>query len=518
MAVVRPREARFARLAVERGILTREEVETLLDLKEQRQGNDLMLWESAVLRNMMDAGTAEKLLEEVGDLEVDKLDKFFLLRLLGRGGMGSVWLAETPEGEKVAVKVLDASLAGQRTYLTRFFREAQAATRLQHEGIVRGLAVGESAGHYYYAMEFVEGETAGEVLEREGPLPPKRATEIILEVAKALAYAHQQGIIHRDIKPDNIMLTAQGRAKLADLGLARLVQSELTQLTASGTAMGTPTYMAPEQCRDAKRADARSDIYSLGATWYHLLVGSPPFTGGSALEVMQKHVKEPLRWPRDIQTRVPRPVVLTIERMMSKAPNNRIQTMEEVVRLIETDCLGQRDIFKELGVKKVTTDVPFWHVKVRRGDRLEIVNIREDRLRVLLRRRRVPPDAPARRADERGPFVPIEKVPELAVSVPTRIQTAVPGVTTGTAGPAAAHPKRPATVRGALHDLVTHYDRYERKYRRKKQLKRLAGIAIKLFLAAVVVAGLALAYKYFSPRILEYFRSRSEARAGSSTP
>ena len=507
--MVTPRDNRFAQLAVERGVLTRAQVETLVAFEKQKQaqGTTLSLWDSAVLKNMMDAGQAETLRKDTGELDVEKLDRFALVRQLGRGGMGSVWLATTPENQKVAVKVLDSSLAAQRSFLTRFFREAQASIKLRHDHIVRGIAVGEATGHYYFAMEFVDGESVAAILGREGALPAQRAAEIILEVAEALAYAHENGTIHRDIKPDNIMLTSGGHAKVADLGLARLMHEEMTQLTATGTSMGTPAYMAPEQCRDAKRADARSDVYSLGATWYHMVAGKPPFSASSALELMQKQVRDPLRWAAELRTRIPRDVMLTIERMMAKSPNTRIQTMQEAARTIRDQCLGQRDILKELGVKEGAIRRPEWIIKVRKGDTVKEYRMPEHRLRELIRRGKVSPEVPARRADTQSVYAPVGRIRALAATpsatrratAPTRVEPRTP--------PKARGAKRPASTREGLRDLITHYDEYDRKYRRKRKFRKLAGAGLKLLILAAVIGGLILAYKYLWPHILEYIKS-----------
>ena len=341
--MVTPREKRFGKLAVESGIITRDQLLMLVgfESRKQAEGTNLTLWESAVLNKMMDAAQADKLLDDVGELDLEQLGKYKLIKHLGRGGMGSVWLAQAPDKTKVAVKVLHSSFAGDRGLLTRFFREAKSSSTLEHENIVHGVEVGESDGNYYFAMEYVEGESVQSILDREGTIPPQRAAEIIIEVAEALAYAHEHDTIHRDIKPDNIMMTRGGHAKLADLGLARVTQEGLTQLTGTGTSMGTPMYMAPEQCSDAKRADARSDVYSLGATWYRMVVGCPPFSGSSALELMQKHMTEALKWPTSARTTLRKGVILTIQRMMAKRPEARIQTMREVVETITKQCLGR---------------------------------------------------------------------------------------------------------------------------------------------------------------------------------
>ncbi len=219
-------------------------------------------------------------------------------------------------------------------------REAEACCGLRHENLVCGIGVGEDEGHYYFAMEYVDGPDVDHVLQTDGPLPVEVATDYIAQVADGLAYAHEQGIVHRDIKPGNIMVTSDGVAKLADLGLARCLNEGDSALTRTGTAMGTPFYMAPEQATDAKRADARSDIYALGGSWYHMIAGRPPFDGTTPVGLLLMHLKEPLKPLRTVVPGVPPAVSDTIERMMAKEPDDRIQTAVELARVIRAECMG----------------------------------------------------------------------------------------------------------------------------------------------------------------------------------
>ena len=418
-----PREGRFAKLAVEEGMITPAQLEAMRQYQEGKraEGATMSLWDSAVLQNTMDVSTAERLRELAGDLEVEKLDEYTLVQQLGRGGMGSVWLALGAGDQKVAVKVLNQSLAAERAFLTRFLREAEMSKMLQNEGIVRGLKAGEAAGHYYFAMEFVDGESVDGRLQRRGPFSAQESALIIQAAADALAYAHECGIVHRDIKPANIMLTREGKVKVADLGVAHLEGAEVTRLTATGVSMGTPYYMAPEQCRDAKRADARSDIYSLGATWFTMVVGKPPFTGDSPLEVMRKHMQEPLRWPAEARGHLPGGVVAVIELMMNKRPEARLQTMRDVVQMIEGKCLRERDIFEELGIEKGKQKAAggMWAIRVSKEGRAKEYRLPERKLRDLIRSGKLGADVPARRLGGPGDFEPIGTVAALAGELPT---------------------------------------------------------------------------------------------------
>ena len=514
--VLTPPERRFVEIAVEAGKLTRDEVETIVEFHDRKraEGDVVTLWDSAVITNVLDSGSAERLRSEAGNLDVEKLDEFTLVRHLGQGGMGSVWLAASPEHEKVALKVLFPSLAVQRPLVTRFLREAQVSIRLQHDRIIRGIAAGEAAGHYYFAMEFVDGGSVQALLDEQGALPPQRATEMILQVAEALAYAHENGIVHRDLKPDNMMLTSDGDVKLADLGLARLMEEGLTQLTGTGTAMGTPYYMAPEQCRDAKRADARSDMYSLGASWYHMIVGQPPFTGSSSLELMRKHERDPLRWPAMVRRQAPRGVVLTVERMMAKKPEARIQTMRQLVQIINEQCLGERDIRKELHLEETPDVKPLWEIRMEKDDGVKKFALPDERIRDLIRRGKLPPDLQVRRGGKGEVYRAMRNVPTLAALIPRMLlhtqakkdqANAGKGTARAKADEAGKKPKdkKDKKKRTTLHEFVTHFEDYERDYERKKQRKKLKKVIVALAILVPVVVALILVYKHFQPQIME---------------
>ena len=255
-----------------------------------------------------------------------QLGQYKLLRKLGQGGMGAVFLAEDSMLlRQVAVKVLPKKFAANQEFLARFKREAQAAGRLSHPNIVGAYAVGEEAGIPYYVMEYCAGESLEEVLKRTGRLPWQEAVALTKQIADGLGYAHTQGLLHRDIKPANILMTPEHQAKVLDLGLAKHLGEEGSTgfQTLSGTAVGTPHYIAPEQARGEKNLDGRADIYSLGATLYHLVTGSTPFKGATSPAIMAMHLTEEPPSPSALVPDLPDGLLQIIAKMMSKAPPDR---------------------------------------------------------------------------------------------------------------------------------------------------------------------------------------------------
>jgi tRNA A-37 threonylcarbamoyl transferase component Bud32 len=267
------------------------------------------------------------------DLVGKQVEDFRVLRRLGAGGMAEVFLAEQISLKRpVALKVLKQELldGSDDTHLRRFTQEATAAANLNHAHIVQVYAIGEHQGVHYIAQEYVPGLTLREWLRRNGPPDPLVAIRVLRQVALALQAAGEAGIVHRDVKPENILLTKKGDAKVTDFGLAQLSQTnERVQLTQVGITMGTPLYMSPEQVA-GKPLDHRSDLYSLGVTAYHLLAGNPPFRGETALSIAVQHLNSP---PEPLVTLRPDlPVALCelVDRMMEKRPELRYQTAADL--------------------------------------------------------------------------------------------------------------------------------------------------------------------------------------------
>jgi serine/threonine-protein kinase len=259
--------------------------------------------------------------------------RYELGELLGRGGMAEVYLGTDRVLQRpVAVKVLGAWLADDERFVERFRREALAAARLSHPDLVAVYDTGSDEGLHYIVMEYVPGETLADALHREGRLPAGRATAIARGVARALAVAHAAGIVHRDVKPANVMLGPDGRARVMDLGIARTLEGE--SLTRTTSVLGSPNYLSPEQAR-GDPVDARSDVYSLGCVLYEMLSGRPPFDADSPVAVAYKHVHEDPLPPSALEPAVPAPLDAVTLRAMAKDPGDRFQSAEELAAALD---------------------------------------------------------------------------------------------------------------------------------------------------------------------------------------
>src|SRR5256886_2430245 len=289
----------------------------------QERGVTSGCWRPVPPRCML-AATVSDLLDT---LRQTLADRYAVERELGRGGMATVFLAEDVKHHRpVAIKVLHAELAAALG-AERFLREIEIAARLQHPHILPLYDSGSVAGLLYYVMPFVEGESLRDRLTREKQLPLEDALRIATEVAGALAYAHSHGIVHRDIKPENIMLSA-GSAVVADFGIARAVTAAGAgeHLTQTGTIIGTPAYMSPEQATGRADIDGRSDEYSLACVVYEMLVGEPPFTGPTAQAVIARHSLDMVSPPSIVRSTIPDAVEAAILRALAKLPVDRYAT------------------------------------------------------------------------------------------------------------------------------------------------------------------------------------------------
>lgn len=281
-----------------------------------------------------------------------ELHGYRIVREIGRGGMGTVFLAQQLSLDRpVALKIMSKRWAGDPTFVARFTREAFAAAQLRHPNIVHIHDIGDVDGSRFFSMEYVPGRSLANLVRKQGKLDPETAVGYVLQAARGLKHAHERGMIHRDVKPDNLLLDEQGLVKVADLGLVKTATltpaddapvgtgsglgSLPPNMTGVKIALGTPAYMSPEQCRDATRVDARADIYSLGCTLYVLVTGRPPFQGTTAVELMTQQAYAPIVPPERIAARVPPELSAVIQRMMAKNADDRYQSMDEVIRTLE---------------------------------------------------------------------------------------------------------------------------------------------------------------------------------------
>src|SRR5262245_8756124 len=290
-----------------------------------------------------------------------RLAHFELIEPIGVGGMAAVLRARDSQLDRfVALKILPPEMASDAENIRRFHQEARSAAKLDHENIARVFFCGEDQRLHFIAFEFVEGENLRHVVERRGRLPAGEAVHYMLQVAAGLAHASRRGVVHRDIKPSNIIITPNGRAKLVDMGLARSLEPRSdNDLTQSGVTLGTFDYISPEQALEPRDADVRSDIYSLGCTFYHVLTGRPPVPDGTAAKKLHhhQHVRPPD--PRQYVPDLPIEVVQVLDRMMAKNPRERFQSPEELVHqlLVLARKLGTTAEVPE-GVLSVEASVP----------------------------------------------------------------------------------------------------------------------------------------------------------------
>ncbi|MEM7755438.1 MAG: protein kinase [Planctomycetota bacterium] len=321
-------------LVIERGFATPEEVKhcrTLAASNEdpaERSLSHLLVQNEYVTSRQVDR--LRQIIDE--ERSGQQIPGFKVESKLGAGAMAKVFLArQVSLDRKVAIKVLPKKFSSNPQFIERFYNEGRAAAQLNHPNIVQAFDVGRAGDLYYFVMEYVEGRTVHDDIVEKKRFDERTAIDIVIKVAEALHHAHEQGLIHRDVKPKNIMLANNGLVKLADMGLARAITDKEAAEAEAGKAFGTPYYISPEQIRGEKDIGAPADIYSLGATLYHMVTGQVPFEGKNPSSVMSKHLKTPVVPPDHVNAKLSNGIGEVIEMMMAKKVRERYQTCEDLL-------------------------------------------------------------------------------------------------------------------------------------------------------------------------------------------
>lgn len=324
---------------LEAGFATRTEVEFCREQQKQASDpNQRSLTDLLVEHNFMTPNQAKRLRQIIDEKRKGQIPGYQLLGKVGKGAMAVVYKGKQLSLDRVvAIKVLPKRMSENPDFVQRFYKEGKAAARLSHNNIVQAIDVGVSPdGYHYFVMEFVEGLTLYDIMQpppvgKGRVFTEAEALDIAIQMADALAHAHLRGLVHRDVKPKNILLTPDGQAKLTDLGLARDVDDKAAAESEAGKAYGTPYYISPEQIRGEIDIDFRADIYSLGATLYHLLTGRPPFEGETPSAVMHKHLKDPLVPPDHLITNLSSGIAEIIEYSMAKRREDRYMSTQDML-------------------------------------------------------------------------------------------------------------------------------------------------------------------------------------------
>jgi eukaryotic-like serine/threonine-protein kinase len=343
-------DTQVGQLVVESGLATRSEIEFCREQQKQSSDpNQRSLADLLVEHSFITINQAKRIRGQIEDRRSSsQIPGYQLLGKLGKGAMATVYKAKQNSLDRiVAIKVLPKRSSENMEFVERFYKEGKAAARLSHNNIVQAIDVDSTPdGIHYFVMEYVEGKTLYDIMQPppvgEGrAFTEEEALDIIIQMADALHHAHQRGLIHRDVKPKNILLTPQGVAKLTDLGLARAADDKDAAETEAGKAYGTPYYISPEQIRGDVDIDFRADVYSLGATLYHMVTGRPPFDGETPSAVMHKHLKQPLVPADHVNTNLSAGIGEIIDLAMEKDREDRYRTTEDMLEDLEAVRRGE---------------------------------------------------------------------------------------------------------------------------------------------------------------------------------
>lgn len=335
-------DTQLGRAAVESRLATLAEIQACMAKRDKlrEEGKNVKLSDILIKAGVITVSQLKRLKdpspEDTGSQSFMHLPGFQIKQKIGAGAMASVYKAKQLSLDRtVAIKILPKKLSEDPEFVERFYKEGKAAAKLNHANIVQAIDVGEYSGYHYFVMEYVDGETVYDELMRHRVYSEADALNVIIQVAKALEHAHARGLIHRDVKPKNIMITRDKVVKLADMGLARLADDVAAAEAEKGRAFGTPYYISPEQIRGVADVDFRADIYSLGGTFYHMVTGKVPFDGSTPASIMQKHLKQPLIPPDHINKSLSTGLAEVIERMLAKDRNVRYQSTTDLLMDLE---------------------------------------------------------------------------------------------------------------------------------------------------------------------------------------
>jgi serine/threonine-protein kinase len=346
-------DTEVGKVVVELGLATRTEIEFCREQQKQASDpNQRSLADLLVENQFITVNQAKRIRSNLQERRTSQIPGYEIMGLLGKGAMAKVWKAKQVSLDRVvAVKVLPRKSSDNPEFIERFYKEGKAAARLAHNNVVQAIDVGTTPDNlHYFVMEYVEGKTLYDIMQPppvgdgKTTFSEAEALDITMQIADALMHAHERGLIHRDVKPKNILLTAQGVAKLTDLGLARATEDKAAAESEAGKAYGTPYYISPEQIRGDVDIDHRADIYSLGATMYHLVTGKPPFDGETPSAVMHKHLKTPLTPPDHLNTALSAGISEIIEVAMAKNRDERYQSMKDMLEDLEAVKNGEAPI------------------------------------------------------------------------------------------------------------------------------------------------------------------------------
>ena len=341
-------DSQLGRKLVERKLATANEIALCVARQREleEQGKTVSLADMLVEAGYLTPSQLSRLKQSMDDDSMyrpaQQIPGFQILAKLGQGAMATVFKAKQLSLDRiVAIKVLPKRFSENQEFVDRFYREGRAAARLNHPSIVQAIDVGEAQGYHYFVMEYIDGKTVYDEVSSGKSYEEAQALKIILQVAYALEHAHARGFIHRDVKPKNVMITRDGDVKLADMGLARDIRDYETASAEAGRAYGTPYYISPEQIRGEINIDFRADVYSLGATSYHMVTGRVPFEGSTPSAVMHKHLKEPLIPPDHVNVNLSAGVGEIIEVMMAKKRDDRYPSTKELIADLEAVAAGE---------------------------------------------------------------------------------------------------------------------------------------------------------------------------------